>query len=50
MDLQNQQKERRLQLLSTLQNLEECNDNSEDFWLKQYQVLLEKYTLLFYCN
>ncbi|XP_044272440.1 E3 ubiquitin-protein ligase LRSAM1-like [Tribolium madens] len=41
MDLLDQQKERRDQLLSTLQNLEEFN-NSDDFWLKQYQNLLEK--------
>ncbi|XP_015834275.2 E3 ubiquitin-protein ligase LRSAM1 isoform X2 [Tribolium castaneum] len=41
MDLLDQQKARRDQLLSTLQNLEEFN-NSDDFWLKQYQSLLEK--------
>ncbi|XP_063910580.1 E3 ubiquitin-protein ligase LRSAM1-like isoform X2 [Zophobas morio] len=41
-DLLEQQKDRRTQLLSTLQNLEEFNDNSDDFWLKQYQRLLDK--------
>ncbi|XP_066147793.1 E3 ubiquitin-protein ligase LRSAM1-like isoform X2 [Euwallacea fornicatus] len=43
MDLLEQQRERRSQLLSTLQTMEDniC-DNSEDFWLRQYQRLLEK--------
>lgn len=41
-DLLDQQKERREQLLATLQILENTNDQSEDFWLKQYQRLLEK--------
>ncbi|XP_066256421.1 E3 ubiquitin-protein ligase LRSAM1-like isoform X2 [Euwallacea similis] len=43
MDLLEQQRERRSQLLSTLQTMEDsiC-DNSEDFWLRQYQQLLEK--------
>jgi E3 ubiquitin-protein ligase LRSAM1 len=41
-DLLEQQKQRRAQLLSTLQTLEEFSCNSEDFWLKQYQRLLDK--------
>jgi E3 ubiquitin-protein ligase LRSAM1 len=41
-DLLEQQKQRRAQLLSTLQTLEEFSSNSEDFWLKQYQRLLDK--------
>ncbi|CAG9763432.1 unnamed protein product [Ceutorhynchus assimilis] len=42
-DLLEQQKQRRAQLLSTLQIMEEFNsDNMEDFWLRQYQRLLEK--------
>uniref|UniRef100_A0AAR5PZU9 RING-type domain-containing protein n=2 Tax=Dendroctonus ponderosae TaxID=77166 RepID=A0AAR5PZU9_DENPD len=42
-DLLAQQKERRAQLLSTLQIMEEHSaEDSEDFWLRQYQRLLEK--------
>ncbi|RZB40062.1 E3 ubiquitin-protein ligase LRSAM1-like [Asbolus verrucosus] len=41
-DLLEQQKERRAQLLSTLQTLEEFSDSTEDFWLRQYQRLLDK--------
>lgn len=42
-DLLDQQKERRNQLLSTLQCMEEFNsEHMEDFWLRQYQRLLEK--------
>lgn len=44
MDLLAQQKERRNQLLSTLQSMEdERNENIDDFWLRQYQRLLDKY-------
>ncbi|KAJ8919764.1 hypothetical protein NQ315_006293 [Exocentrus adspersus] len=42
LDLMEQQKERRFQLLSTLQTLEENKNSTEDFWLKQYQRLLDK--------
>ncbi|KAH1010837.1 hypothetical protein HUJ05_005079 [Dendroctonus ponderosae] len=46
-DLLAQQKERRAQLLSTLQIMEEHSaEDSEDFWLRQYQRLLEKYSKL----
>ncbi|XP_056639062.1 E3 ubiquitin-protein ligase LRSAM1-like isoform X1 [Diorhabda sublineata] len=42
-DLLEQQKERRSQLISTLQTMEENNKESvEDFWLRQYQRLLDK--------
>ncbi|KAJ8934740.1 hypothetical protein NQ318_022812 [Aromia moschata] len=41
-DLLEQQKERRAQLLSTLQSMEQSNESVEDFWLKQYQRLLDK--------
>ncbi|KAJ8927929.1 hypothetical protein NQ314_019559 [Rhamnusium bicolor] len=37
-----QQKERRSQLLSTLQVMEDQNSSIEDFWLKQYQIILNK--------
>ncbi|CAH1183755.1 unnamed protein product [Phaedon cochleariae] len=42
MNLLDQQKERRTQLLLTLQVMEENNESIEDFWLKQYQRLLDK--------
>ncbi|XP_023020535.2 E3 ubiquitin-protein ligase LRSAM1 [Leptinotarsa decemlineata] len=43
MELLEQQKERRSQLISTLQIMEQSNNqNMEDFWLKQYQRLLDK--------
>lgn len=43
MELLSQQKQRRAQLLTTLQCIEdERNDTVEDFWLKQYQRLLDK--------
>ncbi|XP_072379383.1 E3 ubiquitin-protein ligase LRSAM1-like isoform X1 [Diabrotica undecimpunctata] len=42
-DLLEQQKERRAQLISTLQVMEESHSESiEDFWLRQYQRLLDK--------
>ncbi|XP_018574898.1 E3 ubiquitin-protein ligase LRSAM1-like isoform X2 [Anoplophora glabripennis] len=41
-DLLEQQKERRRQLLSTLQSMEDSTDSTDDFWLKQYQLLLDK--------
>ncbi|CAH1101966.1 unnamed protein product [Psylliodes chrysocephalus] len=42
-DLMEQQKERRAQLISTLQIMEESYSESiEDFWLRQYQRLLDK--------
>ncbi|KAJ8967571.1 hypothetical protein NQ317_001783 [Molorchus minor] len=42
-DLLEQQKKRRNQLLSTLQTMELSNEDTiEDFWLKQYQRLLDK--------
>lgn len=46
-DLLEQQKQRRAQLISTLQTIEEQNSqNAEDFWLRQYQTLLERYACL----
>lgn len=43
MDLINQQNERRSQLLSTLQALDENKEAAiEDFWLRQYQGLLNR--------
>lgn len=45
-DLLEQQKQRRTQLISTLQTIEEQNSrSSEDFWLRQYQGLLERYAI-----
>ncbi|KAF2896781.1 hypothetical protein ILUMI_09399 [Ignelater luminosus] len=41
MDLLHQQGERRAQLLSTLKTMEEKN-TMEDFWLRQYQQLIER--------
>lgn len=42
-DLLDQQNCRRTQLLSTLKNLEISGDTAlEDFWLKQYQQLLDR--------
>ncbi|KAG5896387.1 hypothetical protein JTB14_009592 [Gonioctena quinquepunctata] len=41
-ELLDKQKERRAQLISTLQTIEENNESTEDFWLKQYQRLLDK--------
>ncbi|XP_030753759.1 E3 ubiquitin-protein ligase LRSAM1-like isoform X2 [Sitophilus oryzae] len=42
-ELLDQQKERRAQLLSTLRAMEEQNTNNvDDFWLRQYQRLLER--------
>lgn len=47
-DLLEQQKQRRAQLISTLQTIEEQNNQStEDFWLRQYQGLLERYGIKF---
>jgi len=44
MDLLEQQQIRRTQLISTIQALEERNTKDvEDFWLRQYQSLLQKY-------
>ncbi|CAH1994126.1 unnamed protein product [Acanthoscelides obtectus] len=37
-----QQKERQLQLISTLQGMEESSNDIDDFWLKQYQRLLDQ--------
>lgn len=42
MDLLHQQGERRAQLFSTLKTMEEKN-TMEDFWLRQYQQLVERY-------
>lgn len=43
MDLIHQQNERRSQLLSTLQILNENKEAAaEDFWLRQYQGLLNR--------
>ncbi|CAG9854751.1 unnamed protein product [Phyllotreta striolata] len=42
-DLLEQQKQRRSQLISTMQMMEESNiESEEDFWLRQYQRLLDK--------
>lgn len=41
MDLLDQQNIRRTQLLTTIQSLEDCNPSAEDFWLRQYQRLLD---------
>nr|CAH7727914.1 unnamed protein product [Callosobruchus chinensis] len=40
--LMDQQKERQSQLISTLQDMEENSSDIDDFWLKQYQRLLDK--------
>lgn len=42
LDLLDQQELRRTQLLSTIKALEESNDTADDFWLKQYQRLLDQ--------
>ncbi|CAH0547478.1 unnamed protein product [Brassicogethes aeneus] len=42
LDLLYQQKERRSQLVQTLSVLEEFSNDDEDFWLQQYQRLLDK--------
>lgn len=42
MDLLEQQGVRRAQLLSTLQNMENLGHSQEDFWLLQYQQLLDR--------
>lgn len=41
-DLLNQQEDRRKQLLSTLQDMEQISKSQEDYWLVQYQKLLNK--------
>ncbi|XP_050311720.1 E3 ubiquitin-protein ligase LRSAM1-like isoform X2 [Anthonomus grandis grandis] len=45
MELLEQQRLRRAQLLSTIKTMEQfkCDDVDEDFWLRQYQSLLEKF-------
>lgn len=44
MDLLDRQSERRSQLLETLQCLERSRDDAvEDFWLRQYQGLLNRF-------
>lgn len=42
LDLLEQQGTRRAQLLSTLQNMEHLRQSREDFWLLQYQQLLDR--------
>ncbi|GJQ76835.1 hypothetical protein Trydic_g15042 [Trypoxylus dichotomus] len=42
MELLDQQNCRRIQLLSTIKMLEEKVDTSEDFWLIQYQLLMDR--------
>lgn len=43
-DLLDQQKIRREQLISSLKNLENDFENvNQDFWLRQYQQLLDRY-------
>lgn len=41
-DLLGQQEERRGQLVSTLNNMEQMGRSREDFWLLQYQELLNR--------
>lgn len=42
MALLDQQYMRRIQLLSTIKILEEKGDTGEDFWLFQYQLLMDR--------
>lgn len=41
-DLLNQQQERRAQLISTLNEMEQMENSRNDFWLLQYQQLLDR--------
>lgn len=50
MDLLDRQSDRRAELLETLQCLERSHDDAtEDFWLRQYQGLLNRY-LFYICS
>ena len=50
-DLLEQQKIRREQLISSLKNLEDDFENvNQDFWLRQYQQLLDRYVCCLILN